>query len=71
MHHIGHLFGHRGGRGLGYFGRGFVEGGGMGGRTFGMGRKLASVDLQLLILGLLAEKARHGYEIIKALDELS
>ena len=43
----------------------------MGGRPFGMGRKLASVDLQLLILGLLAEKPRHGYEIIKALDERS
>src|ERR1700734_1783054 len=36
-----------------------------------MGRKLASVDLQLLILGLLDEKPRHGYEIIKALDERS
>jgi DNA-binding PadR family transcriptional regulator len=45
--------------------------GGMGGRAFGMGRKLASVDLQLLILALLAEKPRHGYEIIKALDERS
>ena len=43
----------------------------MGGRGLGMGRKLASVDLQLLILGLLAEKPRHGYEIIKALDERS
>ena len=43
----------------------------MGGRAFGMGRKLASVDLQLLILGLLAGKPRHGYEIIKALDERS
>lgn len=72
MHrHIRHFFGHRGGRGLGYFGRGFIEGGSMGGRTFGMGRKLASVDLQLLILGLLAEKPRHGYEIIKSLDERS
>jgi DNA-binding PadR family transcriptional regulator len=67
-----HFFGrHHGGRGFGPFGRGFMEGGGMGGRGFGMGRKLASVDLQLLILGLLAEKPRHGYEIIKALDELS
>ena len=46
-------------------------GGDMGGRAFGMGRKLASIDLQLLILGLLAEKPRHGYEIIKALDERS
>ncbi|MHB8478571.1 MAG: PadR family transcriptional regulator [Steroidobacteraceae bacterium] len=67
-----HFFGrHSGGRGFGPFGRGFMEGGGMGGRGFGMGRKLASVDLQLLILGLLAEKPRHGYEIIKALDERS
>src|SRR5580693_6172787 len=70
--HFHHYFGrHPGGRGFGPFGRGFIEGGGMGGRGFGMGRKLASVDLQLLILGLLAEKPRHGYEIIKALDERS
>ena len=73
MHHrLHHFFGrHHGGRGFGHFGKGFVDGGDMGGRAFGMGRKLASVDLQLLILGLLAEKPRHGYEIIKALDELS
>ena len=71
MHHrLHHFFGrHHGGRGFGHFGKGFLEGGGMGGRGFGMGRKLASVDLQLLILGLLAEKPYHGYEIIKALDE--
>ena len=36
-----------------------------------MGRKLASADLRLLLLGLLADKAHHGYEIIKALDERS
>jgi DNA-binding PadR family transcriptional regulator len=73
MYHRFHFhFGrHSGGRGLGHFGRGFMEGGGMGGRAFGMGRKLGSVDLQLLILALLAEKPRHGYEIIKALDERS
>ena len=72
MHHrLHHFFGrHHGGRGFGPYGKGFM-GGGMGGRPFGMGRKLASVDLQLLILGLLAEKPRHGYEIIKALDERS
>src|SRR5882724_3046424 len=72
MHHrIHHFIGrHHGGRGFGHFGRGFMEGG-MGGRAFGMGRKLASSDLQLLILALLAEKPRHGYEIIKALDERS
>jgi DNA-binding PadR family transcriptional regulator len=72
MHHrLQHFFGrHHGGRGFGAYGKGFM-GGGMGGRPFGMGRKLASVDLQLLILGLLAEKPRHGYEIIKALNERS
>jgi DNA-binding PadR family transcriptional regulator len=70
-HHLHHFFGrHHGGRGIGRFGRGFMDGD-MGGRAFGMGRKLASVDLQLLILRLLAEKPRHGYEIIKALDERS
>jgi len=73
MHHRHHhFFGrHQGGRGFGHFGKGFMDGGDFGGRAFGMGRKLASVDLQLLILGLLAEKPRHGYEIIKALDERS
>jgi DNA-binding PadR family transcriptional regulator len=48
-----------------------LDGDGLGGRAFGMGRKLASVDLQLLILALLADKPRHGYEIIKALDDRS
>ncbi len=43
----------------------------MGGRGFGMGRKLGSADLQLLILKLLAEKPRYGYEIIKELEERS
>ena len=73
MHHrLHHYFGrHHGGRGFGHFGKGFMDGGDRGGRGFGMGRKLASVDLQLLILGLLEEKPRHGYEIIKALDERS
>jgi DNA-binding PadR family transcriptional regulator len=73
MHHrLHHFFGrHHGGRGFGHFGKGFMDSGDMGGRAFGMGRKLASVDLQLLILGLLADKPRHGYEIIKALDERS
>ncbi|MGO9995466.1 MAG: PadR family transcriptional regulator [Steroidobacteraceae bacterium] len=66
-----HFGRHHGGRGLGRFGRGFLDGDGLGGRAFGMGRKLASVDLQLLILALLADKPRHGYEIIKALDDRS
>ena len=61
---------HRGHHGFGHFGQGFMQGG-MGGRGFGMGRKLASGDLQLLILKLLDEKPRYGYEIIKELDERS
>jgi len=73
FHHQHHHFAgrHHGGRGLGRFGKGFMDGDGMGGRAFGMGRKLASIDLQLLILALLADKPRHGYEIIKALEERS
>jgi DNA-binding PadR family transcriptional regulator len=62
---------HRGGRGFPPFGKGFMDEGGMGGRRFGMGRKLGSPDLQLIIVGLLAEKPSHGYEIIKALEERS
>src|SRR5579871_6322474 len=64
-HHLGH---HHGGHRFGRFGRGFLDGD-PGSRGFGMGRKLASTDLQLLILRLLAEKPRHGYELIKELDE--
>jgi DNA-binding PadR family transcriptional regulator len=71
-HHFYHCVGrHHGRHGFGPFGRGFTEGGSMGGRGFGMGRKLASGDLQLLILKLLDEKSRYGYEIIKELDERS
>src|SRR3984885_11129432 len=73
FHHHHHHFGgrHHGGRGLGRFGKGFMDGDDMSRGGFGMGRKLASVDLQLLVLALLADKPYHGYEIIKALDERS
>src|SRR3984957_6257762 len=71
MHRFYHFIGrHRGHPGFGHFGRGFM-GGGMSGRGFGMGRKLGSPDLQLLILKLLDEKSRYGYEIIKELEERS
>jgi DNA-binding PadR family transcriptional regulator len=69
-HYFGRFRGHHG-HGFSHFGKGFMEGGGMGGRGFGMGRKLASADLQLLILALLNEKPSHGYEIIKALEDRS
>jgi DNA-binding PadR family transcriptional regulator len=72
MHHFYRFIGrHRGHQGFGRFGAGFMEGAGIGGRGFGRGRKLGSADLQLLILKLLDEKPRYGYEIIKELDERS
>ncbi len=54
----------RGGRGPG-FGRGFGMGRGPGGAM----RMFASGDLRYVILRLIAEKPRHGYEIIKAIEE--
>jgi DNA-binding PadR family transcriptional regulator len=44
---------------------------GFGGCGMRAGRMLASGDLQLIILALLKEKPRHGYEIIKAIEEHS
>jgi len=40
-----------------------------GGERFGLGRFFAHGDLRLVILHLIAEKPRHGYEIIKAIEE--
>ena len=65
-----HLMGPRHGGGFGHF-AGFMGGMGMGGGAFRAGRRLASGDLQLVLLALLAERARHGYELIKALEERS
>jgi DNA-binding PadR family transcriptional regulator len=61
----------RHGRGFGNFAGGFGGGFGMGGRAFRAGRRLASGDLQLVLLALLAERPSHGYELIKALEERS
>jgi DNA-binding PadR family transcriptional regulator len=47
-------------RGRSGFGRG---GGGGGGRIFGPG------DLRLMLLALIAEKPRHGYELIKEIEQ--
>lgn len=60
--------GHFGGR-SGFMGRfgGFMGGG----RGLRAARMLASGDLQLIVLALLKEKPRHGYEIIKELEERS
>jgi DNA-binding PadR family transcriptional regulator len=39
------------------------------GRRGGLGRFFAHGDLRLVILHLIAEKPRHGYEIIKKIEE--
>ena len=61
-HEHGHGRGHGGpdewSRGRGGFGRG-----GGGGRIFGPG------DLRLMLLALIAEKPRHGYELIKEIEQ--
>jgi DNA-binding PadR family transcriptional regulator len=58
--------GHRGfGPGIGW-GRGRGSGGG---DMFRIGRLFAQGDLKLLALALIAEQPRHGYEIIKLIEE--
>jgi len=59
------------GRGFSGFPDWFTSGLGRGGRAFRAGRRLASGDLQLVLLALLAERPSHGYELIKGLEERS
>jgi DNA-binding PadR family transcriptional regulator len=61
----------RGHHGFGPFAAAFLGGAGLGGHGFRMGRKLASGELQLVLLALLDEQPSHGYELIKALEERS
>ncbi|HYX73587.1 MAG TPA: PadR family transcriptional regulator [Steroidobacteraceae bacterium] len=58
-------------RRFGGFAAGFGDGLGMIGKALLAGRRLASGELQLVLLAQLAERARHGYELIKALEERS
>ncbi|MFE0756409.1 PadR family transcriptional regulator [Inquilinus sp. NPDC058860] len=60
----GRMWGHGGG---GFGGRGF--GGFGGGDLMRAGRMLAQGDLRLLALALIEEQPRHGYEIIKLIEE--
>src|SRR5260221_8401237 len=55
----------------GHFGHGPGWGGrhGMGGNMMRAGRMLAQGDLRLIALALIAEQPRHGYEIIKVLED--
>jgi DNA-binding PadR family transcriptional regulator len=62
----GRRFGRFGGRGPGWGPRG-PQGGG--GDWFRVGRMLAQGDLKLLALALIAEQPRHGYELIKLIEE--
>jgi DNA-binding PadR family transcriptional regulator len=57
---------HRHGMGGGRHGRGGDLGGG---DMMRAGRMLAQGDLRLLALALIAEQPRHGYEIIKVLED--
>src|ERR1700712_4602214 len=63
-----------GGRG-GFFGGGDGDEGFGGGRGHGRGRGRArmfgSGELRLLLLKLIAEQSRHGYELIKAIEDLT
>jgi DNA-binding PadR family transcriptional regulator len=64
-----HFAGRRGGPDDG--GRPSRGRGGWGGGAFRVGKMLADGDLRLIVLALLEEGPRHGYEIIKALEEKS
>ena len=68
MRHCGGKWGGR----RGHFGPGHGWGGrhGMGGgNMMRAGRMLAQGDLRLIALALIAEQPRHGYEIIKVLED--
>jgi DNA-binding PadR family transcriptional regulator len=73
MRHMGkhHTGKHRRGRGFGHFFGGDMGDAGFDRSGFRTGRKLASDDLQLLLLALIAEKPSHGYDLIKVLEERS
>ncbi len=58
-------FGDEGRGGHGHGGFGFGRGRGRGARMFGQG------ELRLLLLSLLAGDSRHGYDLIKAVEDLT
>src|SRR5258708_33731423 len=73
MRHFGSDCAGRWGAGRGWGGRhglGFGGRHGMGGGDMiRAGRMLATGDLRLIALALIAEQPRHGYEIIKVMEE--
>ena len=71
IHAYGRCCGGRGYHGPFHGRRGFMGrfGGFMAGPGMRAARMLASEDLQLIVLALLSDKPRHGYDIIKAIEE--
>ncbi len=74
QHRMWHRFEAMGRRGFGGWSgpRGFAMGGGMGGDwgdSFRIGRMLASGDLRLIALFFIEQQPRHGYDLIKAIEE--
>src|SRR6516164_8917290 len=71
------MFNHRNGRGerrhargaFGFSGRRFGGQGRGGSRGGRFGRVFHHGDLRYVLLGLIAEQPRHGYELIKAIEE--
>jgi DNA-binding PadR family transcriptional regulator len=66
-----HMAKHRRGRGFAHFVGSIMDDAGFDRTGFRTGRKLASDDLQLLLLALIAEKPSHGYDLIKLLEDRS
>jgi len=64
-------FGESFGDGLGRGGRGGMGGRGFGGRGGGRRRMFAGGELRLVLLRLVADESRHGYDLIKAIEELT
>ena len=68
------MMGARGGRGGSWewsFGEGEGRPRGGGGRRGPRGRMFAGGELRLLLLKLIGDETRHGYELIKAIEELT
>ena len=61
------------GRGRGGWGHGWGEGSEWGGRGGGRGRRrvLDSGELRLVLLKLIADQSRHGYDLIRAVEEMT
>lgn len=57
--------------GWGFGGDDFGGGGFGGGRKGRRGRMFAGGELRLLLLRLIADEPRHGYELIKAIEEIT